>query len=1222
MKKLIILLTILLVSCATFKEQVNKQANQQLTNSESELFHRFYLVGDAGNASLNESTLPLLSLQKRLQDEQENSSVIFLGDNVYQHGIPKKDSEGYELAKHRLQTQIESVKGFNGQTIFIPGNHDYHSNGIKGLKRQERLVEDALGKGGFLPENGCPIERVKISDEVALIIIDSQWYLENWDENPTMNDDCDIKTRKDFFLEFESLIKKNRSKTTVVAIHHPLFTDGAHGGSFSAKQHISPNNRFPLPVLGTIGNFIRKTGGVSSQDVQNKNYRFLINRLNTIAQESDRVIFASGHEHSLQYIEKNNVVQIVSGSGSKVSGVKRSPQSQFASAALGYVVLDVFKDGTTQTKFIQSNSTEDKEVFTKEIYSAYSNKSIPKYDEIIVSHKEATVYESEATQKSNFYENLWGEHYRESYGTPVKAPVANLDTLFGGLTPVKRGGGNQSVSLRLVDKQGRQWVMRALKKNAVQFLQINAYQQKYIKEDLKGTFIESFIEDVYTTTHPYASFIMPTLSQAVEVYHTKPILYYVPKQNALGVYNDDYGDALYMIEEHVGDSQTKRGNFGNPDDIISSLDLFEKLHKSPKHQVDEKAFIRARLFDMVLGDWDRHQDQWRWSKFEADDQHIYKPIPRDRDQVFSHYDGALLRVVTRLLPTIRKMQTYKSEIRNLRWHNTNGRPVDMRLLKSLTKEDWLEQAQFIKENLTDEVIEKAFSQFPESVQNKNVASVKEVLKLRRNSVEKIASDYYAIINKSVVLTASDKDDVIVITRMAGGKTKVQFYYKNKLNFERVYDKEITKEIWLYALDGEDKISVSGEGDNHIRLKIIGGQNNDSFVVENGKGVTIYDYKSKKNDVSQAKKARVRLLDEYQTNTYNYFKRKEVVNQLLPNFGVNKDEGVFIGVNNTLAFKNLRQNPFSHKHNLKANYFISNNGYDLAYLGEYANIFNRMNIQVGLNYTSPNFATNFFDFGNETENFEEDFDLAYNRVKLAQFKANLGLVKHGIQGSETSLLFTYESNRVDNTPNRFIGGFAGVGSSIFDRKDFVGGEFNYQFKNYNDPAYPTMGMNFEFQTGWKVNIDDNKQSFGYLVPAFSFTHKLSNNERWVLANKTKAHVMLGSKTFEFYQAATIGAQDGLRGFRFQRFTGNTAFYNSTDIRFNFRKFKSGFAPLNLGFYSGFDLGRVWLQNEDSDKWHNSVGGGLWLKIAEMATAQLGVFNSTEDTRISFGLGFGI
>ena len=342
------------------------------------------------------------------------------------------------------------------------------------------------------------------------------------------------------------------------------------------------------------------------------------------------------------------------------------------------------------------------------------------------------------------------------------------------------------------------------------------------------------------------------------------------------------------------------------------------------------------------------------------------------------------------------------------------------------------------------MIEKAFSQFPESVQNENLSKAKEVLKYRRNSVEKIASDYYTIVNKSVVLTASDKDDVIEVTRIAGGKIKVQFYYKEKLNFERVYDNEVTKEIWLYALDGEDKITVSGESDNHIRLKIVGGQNNDSFIIENGKSVVVYDYKSKKNDISQAKKARVRLLDEYQTNTYNYYKRKEVVNQLLPAFGVNKDDGFFVGINNTMTFKNLRQNPFSHKHNLKANYFISNNGFDIGYKGEYANIFSKMNIQFGLHYTSPNYATNFFGVGNETKNFEEDFDLAYNRVKLAQFKTSLGIVKHGVQGSELSWLATYESNRVENTPNRYIEDI-GAGTSLFDRKNFVGSELNYRFK---------------------------------------------------------------------------------------------------------------------------------------------------------------------------------
>lgn len=1220
MKKLTILLTILLVSCATFKEQVNNQIDQNLQDVSSELSYRFYLIGDAGNAKENQSTKALVSLSKRLESEQDNATVLFLGDNIYQHGLPKKSSSEYDLARHRLQVQIDAVKNFKGNRIFIPGNHDYHSDGINGLKRQEKLVEEALGKGSFLPENGCAIKKVKISDEVVLIVIDTQWYLEDWDDNPNMNDNCDIKTRKDFFLEFESLIKKNRDKLTLVALHHPLFTDGAHGGNFSAKQHLFPNNKLPLPGLGTMANFIRSTGGVSSQDLQNKNYRFLVNRLTTLAQESKKVVFASGHEHSLQHIEKNNVVQIVSGSGSKVSGVKRSPESNFAYSTLGYAILDVYQDGTTQVQYIDASEAKDEVVFSKTIFKADTIPESVIHPKITTAEQKATVYEPEATIKSGFYKRMLGVHYRDAYGKEVSAPVANLDTLYGGLTPIKKGGGNQSVSLRLEDNKGRQWVMRALKKSAAQFLQINAYQEQYIKEDLKNTFIESFIEDVYTTTHPYACFIMPTLSKPIGVFYTEPKLFYVPKQPKLGVYNNDYGNALYMIEEHVGDSQTVQTNFGKPDDIISSEDLFDKLRKSPKHQIDQKLYVRSRLFDMILGDWDRHKDQWRWSKFEGKETHLYKPIPRDRDQVFSDYDGALIVLLTKMIPGLRKMQTYKKDIRDLKWHNTNGSLVDNKVLNALSEEEWLDEARFIKTHLTDEVIESAFAQFPDEVKNDQLNEVKSILKYRRDQIEEIASSYYKILNKSVILTASDKADKIQVTRLPGGMTNIKFYQDDKLYFDKDYDQEITKEIWVYALDGDDKIQVNGEGSSKIKLKIIGGQNNDTYVVDNPKKLLLFDYKSKKNNFSNARSARVRLLDDYQVNTYDYEKRKDHVKQILPNLGINKDDGFFLGIRKTLTFNNFRQNPFSHKHRIKADYFITNNGFDLAYSGEYCNVFNTKNMLFNINYTSPNYATNFFGFGNETINQEEERGVDYNRVKLARLTADLGIVNYGDQGSVFQVKALFESNRIQSLSSRFVND-NNFDSATFDRKEFVGGALAYQFKNYNDTAYPTLGMDFQFSTSWMVNVSETKQNFASLSSSYSFLHKLFNNERLVLANKTKTHVLFNTN-FEFYQGATIGADDGLRGFRYQRFTGNSSLYNSTDIRYNLRKLKSGFAPMKIGLYGGFDVGRVWVKNEDSKKWHNSYGGGLWLNFAELATAQIGVFNSSEDTRISFGLGFGI
>jgi hypothetical protein len=41
---------------------------------------------------------------------------------------------------------------------------------------------------------------------------------------------------------------------------------------------------------------------------------------------------------------------------------------------------------------------------------------------------------------------------------------------------------------------------------------------------------------------------------------------------------------------------------------------------------------------------------------------IYRPIPRDRDQAFSKFDGALLSILM-TIPTLRHMQTFKDDIK-------------------------------------------------------------------------------------------------------------------------------------------------------------------------------------------------------------------------------------------------------------------------------------------------------------------------------------------------------------------------------------------------------------------------------------------------------------------------------------------------------------------------------------------------------------------------------
>ena len=160
---------------------------------------------------MGEMNQALKAFKKRLDQAKENSTAIFLGDNIYPAGMPdKKDSTAaYSEAKNNIMAQLNTLGNFKGKPIFIPGNHDWYNEGILGLARQQKFIEKNLdSKKVFFPKNGCALQKIEINDDVVVIAIDTKWYLANWDKNPTINDDCEIKDREKFFEELEGLIKK------------------------------------------------------------------------------------------------------------------------------------------------------------------------------------------------------------------------------------------------------------------------------------------------------------------------------------------------------------------------------------------------------------------------------------------------------------------------------------------------------------------------------------------------------------------------------------------------------------------------------------------------------------------------------------------------------------------------------------------------------------------------------------------------------------------------------------------------------------------------------------------------------------------------------------------------------------------------------------------------------------------------------------------------------
>lgn len=1233
MKKyyLVVISILFLTSCATYVPKYKNKGQQVETKTTKEISHTFYLIGDAGLSPMGEMNPVLKAFNKKLKRADANSTAIFLGDNIYPAGFAdkKENPKEHKEAKNHLDAQLQSLEGFKGKPMFIPGNHDWYTDGLKGLEREQKYIQKKLdSKDVFFPENGCPIEKIEIDDDIVVIAIDTEWYLTNWDKHPTINDKCEIKDREKFFEELEGLIKKNADKTTVIALHHPMFSYGTHGGQYSLKQQFFVgHSKIPLPILGTVVNLLRNTTGASVEDLNNKKYRELRKRLVTLAQYSEKVIFASGHEHTLQYIVEENTPQIISGGGAKAGATKLINGSKFSTGSMGYAVLKVYKDGSSNVEFYGVEKDKEQKLYATEVLPSNIEEMKEVYNTDFPLNVSASIYTTEEVEKSKFFTSVWGERYRKYYATKVNAPTVRLDTLFGGLIPVRKGGGHQSKSLRLQDKNGKQYVMRALRKSAELYLQSMAFKDQYIVGDFDDTQTEKLLLDFYTGSHPYAPFTIGDLSDAVSLYHTNPVLYYVPKQSALKGFNSNFGDELYMIEEHVSEGHNNLLSFGFTEKIESTDDLIKKIRSSEKHTVDKKTYVRARLFDMLIGDWDRHTDQWRWAAFKDDfGNTIYKPIPRDRDQAFSIMgDGAFMGFATRAIPGLRLMEGFNEEIRSVKGFNSSPKTfaLDMVLLPETTITLWEEQVAYIQKQITPEIVDTAFKKFPKEVRGETVANIKKVLLARKGNLLQTAREYYGIVNKYSVVTGTDKDDYFEIKSTPNGGKHVVVYRikdgeKAEIIFSKIYNKEYTKEIWIYGLDDDDVFDIESKN-GVIKLRLVGGQNKDVYKVHKGKGVYIYDYKNKKNNFSEASKAKIRETNDYETNTYQFDKIRSSINQFIPTVGSNPDDGFKIGFSNIYTHNGFRQNPFTQQHTFGADFYFATKGFELDYKGEFANIFEKWNLEIAARATSANFSINFFGFGNETINLDDTRGMNYNRVKTQTVKIAPSLVKRGDLGAKFRVGVSYENIEVEETQDRFVNTFY-VANGVENRKSFVGLDAEYGYANRDNDAFPTLGMETSLHVGYKSNLNGMSEDFGYIIPSLSFNYKLIPSGKLVLATKLKAHFNMGDG-FEFYQGASIGGNNGLRGFRFQRFTGKKAYYQNTDIRYSFSSFRTGILPVYIGIYGGYDYGRVWLVNEDSDKWHTSYGGGFFLNASNIMTAKVSFFNSTDGVRFAFGVGLG-
>lgn len=1195
---------VIFISILLFLSSLSQLLAQDTT---SRVVYSLFLIGDAGEPDIQGKDAVLNSLSAKLKQKGKKSAVVFLGDNIYPRGLVDLEHPDRKQSEERLSAQLDIIKSHVGAGYMIPGNHDWEQGGKNGwaeIIAQEKFVTEYLQNPSvFFPKGGCPTpQEVALTDSVTLVLLDTQWYLHPW-KKPDENSDCEVKTLTGLLTSLDDILYRNRHKKVVVTGHHPMYSHSLHGGYYPFKSHILPFSELginiPLPILGSIYPLYRSWIG-NIQDIPNPVYQEMRNGMVKIMAQYPNVLYANGHEHTLQLIEKDSLYYITSGAGSKTTPVKKGTDSYFAASKKGFAQLDWLADGQTKIYFWDENG--------KLLYEKNLTFKKKPFQELVVKPNQQTI-PNPKFKANKFKEWLLGKNYRSIWTRPVQAPMIDLSSEKGGLKVIQRGGGQQTLSLRYEGKDQNQYVTRSVEK----------YPESAVPEAIRSKFTVDIVGDQISASHPFAALTIPSLAEAARVLHTNPRLVRLPNDTILGPYQRLFAGQLALFEERPDEG------FAGAKKTYSTLKLFEKLEQDNKNVVDQKAMLRARLLDMLIGDWDRHDDQWRWAAYDEGKQTVFRAIPRDRDQAFFVSQGILPRIVSRkwILP---KVQGFDYKIRDINTFNFNARYVDRAFLTELSLKDWENAVAELQHNISDSLIDLSVKKLPDN--DPFAPEIAAKLKQRKKDLLAYASEYYRFLAKEVDIVASDKDEIVSIKRLQDGNTFVQVFDQTKkgkqgsLLYQRTFEPQDTKEIRIWGMDGEDVFHVEGIAHKGIKVRLIGGKGKDTFIdsssVEKGGRKTII-YDKKKNTVIEGSAETVNNTTEGDKHINDLDRFAFVYDRLAPlgSLAYNPDDGVFIGGGIQYTQQGFRKSPFRFQHSLSGNYAFSTNAFNLYYLGKAVDIFGKTDLEIKINLQQEGLTDNFFGLSNESK-YIQSRGIEYYRVKLSNLENSI-LLSNNYGPLKLYYGFVFNGYDVKENARRFIAEYAPKGSELYEEQDFYGIRAGFTVDTRNNPVMTTRGLKWNSELTFQKAFEHNyKDDYFNLKTDLAFYHTFKLPA--VLSFATRVGGGINLLDYEFYQANTLGGLSNLRGYRRSRFSGKSSFYHNLEARLKLLSFKSYLFPAQFGILAFNDLGRVWNPNENSQKWHHGYGGGVWLSPFQMAVLTLTYGRSSEDEVISFKLGF--
>lgn len=820
--------------------------------------------------------------------------------------------------------------------------------------------------------------------------------------------------------------------------------------------------------------------------------------------------------------------------------------------------------------------------------------------------------EPEYNDVSKTHRFFLGENYRALWAAPVKLKVFRLEDEKGGLKILQKGGGLQTMSLRLQDSTGQQWVLRTIQK----------YPERGLPPRLRPTVAKDILQDQVSAAHPFSALTVPPLAEALGVPHSNPQIVYVKDDPALGQYAKDFANKVFLFEEREPLDAEKTDNTEKTQ---------RKLKEDNDNRVDQKIVLRARLLDMLLGDWDRHEDQWRWEKKDEGKGNVYEPVPRDRDQVYYKTSGVFPWIIAHQWLKS-KFQGYSDEIRDIDGWNFNARYFDRYFLNQLGEDDWREQITYVQKKLTDSLIIAAVKRMPDTIFKLSGPAIINKMKARRDKLMQQALEYYRFISIYVDVPASDKRDNFTINEQAGGELEVTINKikksgeVDKVTYHRVFKPDVTKEVRLYGFAGNDVFSVTGDAASPIKVRMMGGNGADSFYVDkklhNRENIYVYDRSDSTNIIPSSTDARLRTSTDTVVNSYNKtaFKYDRFEPIILANY--NTDIGILLIGGFSYEKHGFRGEPYSFRQEFLTNYSLSRQSLLFTYMADFKNAIGKNDIRINALSRGPNNVSNFFGIGNGTPFVNQgDKEISYYRNRYDLVTADVGLYHtYGNWHLNAGIGGQFYNSKADNNTIRFLKDYnaAHPNEDVFSTKWSVGLVGGAVYDTRNKGTLTTSGVYWNTMVNSMKAVNGSHNAYTQLLSEFSFYLNPDRDSVLIIANRTGGGTYFGNA--DYFQQIKLGGPQTLRGYHTWRFTGRTMLYNNLELRLKVLDFTSYLLPGSIGIIGFNDIGRVWSATDSSNAWHDGYGGGIYVIPAQLVLIQAAVGFSKEGSLPYISIGF--